>query len=151
MAYDLLAQHGGQCFHCLSRTDVYIRKNFCWGEPYYEYLLVYVDDVLVVSHAPDDIMKSIGGQFEIKNNDYGPPTTYLGAGISQVQLNDGSMCWSMESQQYMQAAIGMIKLLLLEDGQELKGGQGNQHHGPLPPSYRPELDATPLCDDELAS
>jgi hypothetical protein len=81
--------------------DVYIRKNFCAGEPYYEYLLVYVDDVLVISHAPDDIMKSIGEQFKIKNGEFGPPTTYLGVGISQVQLDDGSMCWSMESQKYV--------------------------------------------------
>jgi hypothetical protein len=62
--------------------DVYIRKNFRGAEPYYEYLLVYVDDVLVVSHAPEEIMRSIGEQFKIKNNEYGPPTSYLGAGIS---------------------------------------------------------------------
>ncbi len=91
-----------------ANPDVYIRKNFRLGEPYYEYLLVYVNDILVVSHTPKDIMKSIGAQFEIKNNDYGPPTTYLRAGISQVQLNDGSMCWSMESHKYVKAAIGTI-------------------------------------------
>ena len=96
-------------------------------------------------------MKSIGEQFEIKNGEYGPPTTYLGAGISQVQLDDGSMCWSMESQKYVKAAIDTIRALLLEDGRELKGGRGNRHHGPLPPSYRPELDETPMCDEEMAS
>ena len=131
--------------------DVYIRKNFRDGQPYYEYLLVYVDDVLVVSHAPEDVMKSIGEQFEIKNGEYGPPTTYLGAGISQVQLDDGNMCWSMESQKYVKAAIDTIKALLLEDGRELKNGQGGRHHGPLPPSYRPELDETPMCDEDMAS
>jgi hypothetical protein len=131
--------------------DVYFRKNFHAGQPYYEYLLVYVDDVLVVSHAPEDIMKSIGEQFKIKNGEYGPPTTYLGAGISQVQLDDGSMCWSMESQKYVKAAVVTIRSLLLEDGRELKGGRGNRHHGPLPPSYRPELDETPMCDEEMAS
>ena len=104
--------------------DQHIWKNFRAGQPYYEYLLVYFDDVLVVSHAPEEIMKSIGKQFEIKNGEYGPPTIYLGAGISQVQLDHGSMCWSMESQKYVKAAIDTIKALLLEDGQELKSGQG---------------------------
>ena len=131
--------------------DVYIRKNFRDGQPYYEYLLVYVDDVLVVSHASGEVMIAIGKQFEIKNNEYGPPTTYLGAGISQVQINNGSMCWSMESQKYVKAAVKTIQNLLLEDGRELTKGRGSRHHGPLPPSYRPELDETPMCDEEAAS
>jgi hypothetical protein len=103
--------------------DVYIRKNFrAGGQPYYEYLLVYVDDVLVVSHAPAVIMEGIGHHFEIKDNKYGPPTTYLGAGISKVQLDNGDMCWSMESQKYVSAAVETIRGLLLEDGRELKRG-----------------------------
>ncbi len=74
-------------------ADVYMRKNICNGNtPYYEYLLVYVDDVLVVSHAPDEVMKQIGSEFEIKNGEYGPPTSYLGAGISKVQLGNGDEC-----------------------------------------------------------
>ena len=109
---------------------------------------MYVDDVLVVSHAPEEIMKSIGEQFEIKNGEYGPPTTYLSAGISQVQLDDGNMCWSMESQKYIKAAIDTIKALLLEDSRELKSGQGGRHNVPLPPSDRPELDETPMCDED---
>lgn len=81
-------------------------------------------------------MKAIGEQFEIKNGEYGPPMTYLGAGISQVQLDDSSMCWSMESQKYVKATIDTIRALLIEDSRELKGGHSNWHHGPLPPSYR---------------
>ena len=78
--------------------DVYMRKNFHnGGTAYYEYLLVYVDDILVVSHAPEEVMKQIGSEFEIKNDKYGPPTSYLGAGISKVHLANGEECWSMDS------------------------------------------------------
>ncbi len=59
-------------------------------------MLVYVDDVSVVSHAPKEVMKQIGAMFEI-NNKCGPPTSYLGAGISKVTLNGGAECWSMDS------------------------------------------------------
>lgn len=131
--------------------DIYIRKNFCKGQPYYEYLLVYVKDILVVGHAPEEVMKGIGEQFEIKNGEYGPPTTYLGASISQVQLDDGSICWSVESQNYVKATINTIKALLIEEGCELKGGKGSQKFRPLPPSYRPELYETPQCNKEHAS
>ena len=65
-----------------------------------------------------------------------PPTTYLSAGISKVQIDDGSMCWSMESHKYVKAAMETIRTLRQEDGQELKGGQeGMRHAGPLPSSY----------------
>ena len=67
-------------------SDVSMQKNFRnGGNPYYEYLLVYVDDVLVVSHAPEEVMKQIGSEFEIKNGEYGPPTSYLGAEVSKIQ------------------------------------------------------------------
>ncbi len=79
-------------------ADVYMRRNLCnGGTPYYEYLLDYVDDVLVISHAPDELMKQIGSKFKIKNGEYGPPISHLGAGISKVQLSSGEECWSLDS------------------------------------------------------
>ena len=132
-------------------SDVYMRKNFRnGGNPYYEYLLVYVDDVLVVSHAPEEVMKQIGNEFEIKNGEYGPPTSYLGAGISKVQLGNGEECWSMDSKKYVKAAIDAVRGLLAEDGRELKTSK-SKHEGPMPINYEAELDSTPHCDDEHAS
>ena len=85
-------------------ADVYMQKNFQNGDaPYYEYLMVYVDKV--VSHAPEEVMKQIGSEFEIKNGEYGPPTSYLGAGISKVQSGNGEECWSMDSKKYVKATV----------------------------------------------
>ena len=69
--------------------------------PYYEFLLVYVDDCLVVSHDPDTVMKDISAEFELKNNKFCPPEFYLGAGIEKFKLEDGSTCWSMKSNLYL--------------------------------------------------
>ena len=97
--------------------DVYMRKNFCnGGHPYYEYLLVYVDNILVVSNAPKEVMKEISKEFEIKNGEYGPLTRYLGAGVSKVQFSTGEECWSMDSKKYVKAAIQVVQDLLSEDG-----------------------------------
>lgn len=57
----------------------------------------------------------------------------------------------MESQNYVKATINTIRALLIEDSRELKGGRSNRHHGPLPPSYCPELDETPTCGNDMAS
>ena len=50
------------------------------GFAYYAYILVYVDDVLVISHQPDVPMKIITKSFRLKDG-FGPPSRYLGATI----------------------------------------------------------------------
>ena len=95
-------------------------------------------------------MKEIGKGFEIKNGEYGLPTSYLGAGVVKVQLSTGEECWSMDSKKYMKAAVQVVQDLLAEDSQELKGGWG-EHTGPMPISYQPELDTTPMCNEEHSS
>ena len=131
-------------------ADVYMRRNLRnGGTPYYKYLLVYVDDVLVISHAPEELMKQIGSEFEIKNGKYGPPTSYLGAGISKVQLSNGEECWSLDSKKYVKAAVDIVRGLLAKDGRELKTSK-SKHEGPMPINYEPELDSTPHCDEEHA-
>ena len=106
--------------------------------------------MLVISHAPDELMKQIGSEFEIKNGEYGPPTLYLGAEVSKVQLGNGEQCWSMDSKKYVKAAIDVVRGLIAEDGQELKTSKP-KHEGPMPINYEPELDSTPHCDEEHAS
>jgi hypothetical protein len=129
-----------------ANADFYMRKNFRHGgEPYYKYLLVYVDKVLVVSHAPEEVMKQIGAEFEIKNNEYGPPTSYLGAGISKVTLNGGSECWSMDSKKYVKAALEVIQGLLAKDGSELRTSKGKHEGGHSPSIIAPNLMPQPTA------
>ena len=97
-------------------------------------------------------MQAIGKEFQIKNDEYGPPTIYLGAGISKYTLSNGKECWSMDSKQYVNSAIDTVKNLLSEEGRELKTSKTTgKTHGALNPNYRPELDATQECDAEHAS
>ena len=49
----------------------------------------------------------------------------------------------MVSKQYVQAAVQIVKDLLMEDGRELKPpGAKRGNKGPLPPSYKPKLDTS---------
>ncbi len=96
--------------------------------------ILYVDYVLVVSHAPEELMKQIGSKFEIKNGEYGPPTSYLGAGISKVQLSNGKECLSLDSKKYVKATVDIVRGLLAEDGRELKTSK-SKHERPMPINY----------------
>ena len=44
------------------------------GKKYFEYVLLYVDDFLVISHKPEAILREeIGKHFKLKEESIGPP------------------------------------------------------------------------------
>jgi hypothetical protein len=57
---------------------------------YYEYALVYVDDLLVLSHQPDKIMKALQDFYRLKDG-FAKPDRYLGAENSSKTL------WALSS------------------------------------------------------
>lgn len=63
------------------------------GTEYYEYMLVYVDDILCVSHATAPIMKDLDRLYRLKEGSVGPPTRYLGADIGIIANEFGKECW----------------------------------------------------------
>ncbi len=49
------------------------------GEEYYKYVLLYVDDVLVISENTDNVLRiEIGQHFVLGEESTGPPSQYLG-------------------------------------------------------------------------
>jgi hypothetical protein len=64
---------------CLADPDVWMRPALkADGSEYYEYVLIYTDDVLVVSTNGERILRDgIGRYFELKEESIGPPTIYL--------------------------------------------------------------------------
>jgi hypothetical protein len=81
-------------------------------------LLVYVDDLLCISHDPTSAMKGIQGTFKLKGNKIEVPTHYFGAQISQKTIG-GISCWTMSSEQYIKAAIVNVESNLDKSGQRL--------------------------------
>ena len=67
--------------------DVWFRlSKRSTGEEYYEYVLLYVDDVLVISENAESVMrKEIGKYWKIKEESIGPPTKYLGGKLREVE------------------------------------------------------------------
>ena len=108
------------------------------GEEYYEYILVYVDDILCISHKAKETMRLIAKDFKFKKDEIKPPEIYLGARLERKNLN-GKNVWTMTSVDYLKAAIKN-----LEDRLEKKGKKLSTKLGvPMPQDYRPELDASP--------
>ena len=136
----------------IADPDVYLRP-FAKpdGYKYYEYILVYVDDVLIVSHAPDEHLKVMQANYELNPASVGPPNRYLGADVEKVQKPGdptGREYWSFSARTYVKNAVKNVKLLLQDEGRGLKSTAKT----PFPSStYRPEVDTTDECNSEQAT
>ena len=129
---------------CLAYPDMWMRPAIkSHGNTYYEYILLYVNDALVVSENTESILQNkLGRYFHLKEELISPPTKYLGGRVHKVQLENGAWAWSFSSSQYVQSAIKNVE--------EYIGRTETTHlkilskaETPLATSYRPELDVSP--------
>lgn len=135
--------------------DVYRKKSYRKDQTaYYEYMVVYVDDVICISETPDHWIKLLASQYRLR--DIGSPKRFLGSDIKSKQYidenGDQAMCWAFGSDTYVKDAC------VLAEEQMRKHGivyPSTRRHGSSSPfssqSYRPELDATDFCNPELTT
>jgi Reverse transcriptase (RNA-dependent DNA polymerase) len=83
-------------FHaCKADPDVWLREAVkSDGTPYYEYLLTYVDNCLVISQQLSLIISTLQDQYKYRLKDVGEPKRYLGAEVGrylfQMALRHGT-------------------------------------------------------------
>jgi hypothetical protein len=129
---------------CPADHDVWMRPaKHSNGTDYYEYILLYTDDALVIGeHAEKILRKELGIYFELKESSIGPPKVYLGGHVRKVQLNNGVECWAFGSSQYVQSAVSNVESYLAKQD-TMKWKLPNKADTPMQTSYRPELDVSP--------
>ena len=128
---------------CLADSDVWMRPAITSdGNTYYKYILLYVDNALVVSENAESILQNeLGRYFHLKEESIGPPMVYLGGRVCKVQLENGVWAWSFSSSQYVQSAIKNIEEYVRRpENSHLK--IPSKAETPLTTSYRPELDVS---------
>jgi Reverse transcriptase (RNA-dependent DNA polymerase) len=132
---------------CKADADVWMRESHKpSGERYWEYILMYVDDILCVSHDPQAIMDYIGKVYKLKEGSVKEPDTYLGAQIGKYYLPDdpNKVRWSMSSDAYLKRAVKEVERKLGEINRKL----ATRVTTPMAADYRPELDVTPELNAE---
>jgi hypothetical protein len=117
------------------------------GYSYYEYLLVYVDDILILSHNPTPILTCIQQFYRLKDP-ASDPKTYLGAFIKPWSIpGDVRRLWSMSSSHYIKEALSNLEKHLQDKGLRLAG----KPKTPMKTDYRPELDVSPVLNADQAN
>ena len=140
---------------CRANDNVYMKaKTKPNGDLYWSYILVYVDDLLVVDYDADAVMERIKRSYTLKGDTYSEPDRYLGGNIGKYRLNDGkgpdgkgTECWYMSSDDYLQEACKMVRELSEKDGRTWN----KKRRSPFYTDYRPETDTSEELGDELAS
>lgn len=134
---------------CKADPDVWLRKSIkADGSKYYEYALLYVDDLLVVSEKAEEVIRSeIGKYFELKEASIGMPDIYLGGKVSRVELENGARAYTFSSSQYVKAAVANVEQHLKQKGLKLPCRAVT----PLKCGYRPEIDLSPELDEASAA
>ena len=118
------------------------------GVDYYEYVLLYTDNCLVISENAENILrKEIGKYFKLKEESIGPPSQNLGDKLSQVTLENGEECWAFGLTQYVRAAVDNVEEYLAKKENKLQA----KAPAALSNGYRPEVDTTKGLDAAEAS
>ena len=125
---------------CLADPDVWMRAaKKIDGSSYYEYVLLYTDDALVVSENGERVLRNeLGKYFELKEESIGPPTIYLGGRLRLVTLEDGTQAWAFGSSQYVQSAVANVQQYLEKRNESLNKSAKT----PMTSNYRPEIDVS---------
>ena len=112
------------------------------SSPYYNYVLLYLDDALVVSDNAESILQNkIGRYFELKEVLIGLPKIYLGAVIRKAKLDNGVDASAASSSQYVQAAVRNVEEYI-EKSHHKQWKIPNKAETPMRSTYRPELDVS---------
>ena len=74
-------------------------------DKYYEYVVTYVDDILVMSRKPEEFMETLQKTFKMKG--VGPPSYHLGADF--VRHDNGKLSWG--SKIYIKNIISQFQRL----------------------------------------
>ena len=128
---------------CLGDDDVWRRPAN--GDEYWEYILLFTDDCLVISEFDEDILrKELKPSFKLKEESIGYPTIYLGGKVSKVVLPNGVVDWAFSARQYVQEAVAKGEDHLQKQNMKLC----SKAPLPLVNDYSPEIDQSCELDDE---
>ena len=59
----------------------------------YVYIIIYVEDVIVIHHDTESVIRIIDKYFKLKPSLIGDPDIYLGAKLKKMIVENGVLSW----------------------------------------------------------
>ena len=114
------------------------------GGQYYEYVLMYVDDILAMTCDAKSTLEDVQRTFRLKNNKFELPEFNLGAKLQEKSINRLS-CWTITSQDSIKAAVRNVEKAIRGTRWHLPTSNINT---PMNGNYAPEVDVTAELNDK---
>lgn len=106
-------------------------------------MLVYVDDLMCISHKAIDTMSELQQFTKFKKDKIDDPHMYLGATLERKRLGDKDI-WTMTSRDYVKAAIKTVE----EQMEAFLLKFPSKAITPMTQGYAPEIDASEELDSK---
>jgi hypothetical protein len=115
-----------------AEADIWMREN----DNLYEYIAVYVDDLLIAAKDPEQIVKTLSEKHKFKLKGVGPLTYHLGC--DYFRDKDGTLC------------CGPKKYItkMLDQYQNMFGCKPREYTSPLEKGDHPEVDDSEMLDND---
>jgi hypothetical protein len=104
----------------------------------YEYIAVYIDDLLIAAKNPKEILKTLDEQHKIKLKGAGPSTSHFGCDYFRDHDHDGTLCFG--PRKYMTKMIDQFK--------NMYGYKPKEYTSPLEKGDHPEVDTSEELDEK---
>ena len=89
-------------------TYIWIRPaTKAYVEQYYEFTLVYVENLLAISQDTVLVIKEVSEKFKLKKDKIEPPEIYLGGQLARKELNVNQL-WTIISVDYVKAVANNL-------------------------------------------
>jgi hypothetical protein len=127
---------------CKMEPDIWLRRvdpgdDDPDGEPHYEYIAVYVDDLAIVSKDPENIIRVLEDTYKFKLKGTGPISFHLGCDF--VREEGGTLC--IKPTKYIQKMVdSYVNLFGSKPSRKVTS--------PLEKGDHPECDQTAFLDDK---
>ena len=125
--------------------DVWMRESVRkdGSTKYYEYVLLYADDYLVISDCAASVLRDeIGKYFTLKEASIGTRAKYLGGKLHMAELVNGQKAWAFGPGQYVREAVDNVVSHLKKRG-DMSAAKAPTR---MTIGYRSEVDVTPELD-----
>ena len=144
-AGSVFRNHLADCMHHLGPlkcpADLYlwmkpiVRPGY--GFEYYSYVLIYMDNVMVIHHDADIVICRIDNHFKLKPSLIGNTAIYLGAKLKKMRLENKVWAWANIPEMYVKELVANMGNYLAELADERWQFLKNKAENPFIGGYAP--------------
>ena len=121
------------------------------GFEYYAYVLIYVDDVMVIHHDTESVVRRIDKYFKLKPSLIGNTGIYLGSQLKYMQLENRVWALATIPSRYVKESLANAENYLDELADTCWNLPKKRAENPFIEDYALEMYETPTLEHDLAS